>query len=176
MSLGAQKALYIAADMATDSDPDKVVDFALKKLGGLDYLVLNHIGPSHVRIWDGDVEHTRGLMKVMEHLDGLSVHQIKGIPSSFYICARVFACQRSISSATFRWLGELCRSWSKVKDLWWLFHHFWVGMAVYILTVVDAKVLSPTKTKPIVFLQTAATNSSNIYTAIIIHHITMLQF
>ncbi|XP_072245858.1 hydroxysteroid 11-beta-dehydrogenase 1-like protein [Leuresthes tenuis] len=64
LSLGAQKALYIAADMATDSDPDKVVDFALKKLGGLDYLVLNHIGPSHFRIWDGDVEHTRGLMKI----------------------------------------------------------------------------------------------------------------
>ena len=91
MSLGAQKALYIAADMATDSDPDKVVDFALKKLGGLDYLVLNHIGPSPFTMWEGDVEHTKWLMKVMEHLDGLSAHQIKGIPSSFYICARVFA-------------------------------------------------------------------------------------
>ncbi|KAM4547959.1 hydroxysteroid 11-beta-dehydrogenase 1-like protein isoform 2-T2 [Odontesthes bonariensis] len=64
LSLGAQKALYIAADMASDSDPDKVVDFALKKLGGLDYLVLNHIGSSHVRMWEGDVEHTRDLMKV----------------------------------------------------------------------------------------------------------------
>ncbi|XP_035508712.1 hydroxysteroid 11-beta-dehydrogenase 1-like protein [Morone saxatilis] len=64
LSLGAQKALYIAADMANESDPNKVVDFALEKLGGLDYLVLNHIGPSPFALWDGDVEHTRWLMKV----------------------------------------------------------------------------------------------------------------
>ncbi|XP_054458691.1 hydroxysteroid 11-beta-dehydrogenase 1-like protein [Anoplopoma fimbria] len=64
LSLGAQKALYIAADMASESDPDKAVDFALENLGGLDYLVLNHIGPSPFSMWDGDVEHTRWLMKV----------------------------------------------------------------------------------------------------------------
>ncbi|XP_033937225.1 hydroxysteroid 11-beta-dehydrogenase 1-like protein [Pseudochaenichthys georgianus] len=64
LSLGAQKALYIAADMASESDPDKVVDFALEKLGGLDYLVLNHIGPSPFSMWEGDMEHTRWLMKV----------------------------------------------------------------------------------------------------------------
>ncbi|XP_060889400.1 hydroxysteroid 11-beta-dehydrogenase 1-like protein [Labrus mixtus] len=63
-SLGAQKALYIAADMASVSDPDQVVDFAVEKLGGLDYMVLNHIGPSPFRMWDGDVEHTRWLMQV----------------------------------------------------------------------------------------------------------------
>ncbi|XP_014853259.1 PREDICTED: hydroxysteroid 11-beta-dehydrogenase 1-like protein isoform X2 [Poecilia mexicana] len=64
LSLGAQKALYIPADMANDSDPDRVVDFALEKLGGLDYLVLNHIGPTTFGMWEGDVEHTRWLMKV----------------------------------------------------------------------------------------------------------------
>lgn len=64
LSLGAQKALYIAADMASDSDPNKVVDFALEKLGGLDYVVLNHIGPSPFSMWEGDVEHTRWLMQV----------------------------------------------------------------------------------------------------------------
>ncbi|XP_013860026.1 hydroxysteroid 11-beta-dehydrogenase 1-like protein [Austrofundulus limnaeus] len=64
LSLGAQKALYIAADMGNESDPDKVVDFALEKLGGLDYLVLNHIGSSSFSMWDGDVEHARWLMKV----------------------------------------------------------------------------------------------------------------
>ncbi|MEQ2214099.1 hypothetical protein XENOCAPTIV_023289, partial [Xenoophorus captivus] len=63
LSLGAQKALYIAADMASESDPDKVVDFALEKLGGLDYLVLNHIGPTPFAMWEGDMEHTRWLMK-----------------------------------------------------------------------------------------------------------------
>lgn len=63
LSLGAQKAYYIAADMASESDPDKVVEFALDKLGGLDYLVLNHIGPSPFSMWDGDVEHIKWLMK-----------------------------------------------------------------------------------------------------------------
>ncbi|XP_020795806.2 hydroxysteroid 11-beta-dehydrogenase 1-like protein [Boleophthalmus pectinirostris] len=64
LSLGAQKALYIAGDMATESDPDKVVEFTLEKLGGLDYLVLNHIGPTPFSMWKGDIEHTRWLMKV----------------------------------------------------------------------------------------------------------------
>ncbi|XP_026199049.1 hydroxysteroid 11-beta-dehydrogenase 1-like protein [Anabas testudineus] len=64
LSLGAQKALYIAADMGNESDPDKVVDFAVEKLGGLDYLVLNHIGPTPFSMWDGDLEHTRWLFKV----------------------------------------------------------------------------------------------------------------
>uniref|UniRef100_A0A3B4ALA3 Hydroxysteroid (11-beta) dehydrogenase 1-like b n=1 Tax=Periophthalmus magnuspinnatus TaxID=409849 RepID=A0A3B4ALA3_9GOBI len=64
LSLGAQKALYIAGDMATESDPDKVVEFTLEKLGGLDYLVLNHIGPTPFSVWKGDIEHTRWLMKV----------------------------------------------------------------------------------------------------------------
>ncbi|XP_059198002.1 hydroxysteroid 11-beta-dehydrogenase 1-like protein [Centropristis striata] len=64
LSLGAQKALYVAADMASESDADNAVDFALEKLGGLDYLVLNHIGPTPFSMWDGDVEHTKWLMKV----------------------------------------------------------------------------------------------------------------
>ncbi|XP_056234239.1 hydroxysteroid 11-beta-dehydrogenase 1-like protein [Seriola aureovittata] len=64
LSLGAQKALYIAADMGSESDPEKVVDFAREKLGGLDYLVLNHIGPSPFSMWEGNVEHVRWLMKV----------------------------------------------------------------------------------------------------------------
>ncbi|XP_030583795.1 hydroxysteroid 11-beta-dehydrogenase 1-like protein [Archocentrus centrarchus] len=64
LSLGAQKAFYIAADMSNESDTDRVVDFALEKLGGLDYLILNHIGSSRFDMWDGDVEHTRWLMKV----------------------------------------------------------------------------------------------------------------
>ena len=62
--LGAQKALYIAADMANPSAPERVVKFAVDKLGGLDYLVLNHIGPSPFAMWDRDVEHTRWLMQV----------------------------------------------------------------------------------------------------------------
>uniref|UniRef100_A0A3P8UU74 Hydroxysteroid (11-beta) dehydrogenase 1-like a n=1 Tax=Cynoglossus semilaevis TaxID=244447 RepID=A0A3P8UU74_CYNSE len=64
MDLGAQKALYITADMGNVLDPERVVDFALEKLGGLDYLVVNHIGPSPFTMWEGDVEHIRWLMQV----------------------------------------------------------------------------------------------------------------
>lgn len=63
LGLGAKKALYISADMSNESDPDKVIDFALKKLGGLDYLVLNHIGSTQFAMWNGDVDHVRWLMK-----------------------------------------------------------------------------------------------------------------
>nr|XP_019936361.1 PREDICTED: hydroxysteroid 11-beta-dehydrogenase 1-like protein [Paralichthys olivaceus] len=63
-SLGAQEVFYIAADMSNQQDPEKVVEFALEKLGGLDYLVLNHIGMSHFKMWDGDVEYFDWLMKV----------------------------------------------------------------------------------------------------------------
>uniref|UniRef100_A0A3Q3VX15 Hydroxysteroid (11-beta) dehydrogenase 1-like b n=1 Tax=Mola mola TaxID=94237 RepID=A0A3Q3VX15_MOLML len=64
LTLGAQKALYIAADMSSESEPNKVVEFALEELGGLDYLVLNHIGPSPFSMWEGDVDHTKWLMQV----------------------------------------------------------------------------------------------------------------
>ncbi|KAI1882954.1 hypothetical protein AGOR_G00240200 [Albula goreensis] len=64
LELGAQSAIYIAADMSNTSDPERVVRFAVEELGGLDYLVLNHIGPSPFTMWNGDVEHTRWLMQV----------------------------------------------------------------------------------------------------------------
>lgn len=67
LTLGAQKALYIAADMSSESEPNKVVEFALEELGGLDYLVLNHIGPSPFSMWEGDVDHTKWLMQVVQH-------------------------------------------------------------------------------------------------------------
>lgn len=79
MSLGAQEALYVAADMGNELDPDKVVDFALEKLGGLDYMVLNHIGPSPFSMWNGDVEHVRWLMKVMQHFDALPTHKLRPV-------------------------------------------------------------------------------------------------
>ncbi|XP_048844740.1 hydroxysteroid 11-beta-dehydrogenase 1-like protein [Brienomyrus brachyistius] len=64
LELGAQRALYVSGDMADASDPGRVLRFALDQLGGLDYLVLNHIGPSPFAMWDGDVEHARWLMQV----------------------------------------------------------------------------------------------------------------
>ncbi|XP_066503714.1 hydroxysteroid 11-beta-dehydrogenase 1-like protein [Hoplias malabaricus] len=65
--LGAQKALYIEGDMAKPADVDRVVDFAEEQLKGLDYIVLNHIGPSPYQMWDGDLDHTRWLMQVNFH-------------------------------------------------------------------------------------------------------------
>ncbi|KAF6718540.1 Hydroxysteroid 11-beta-dehydrogenase 1-like protein [Oryzias melastigma] len=70
LRLGAQKAVSIAADMSTDSDPDRVVDSALETLGGLDFLVLNHIGSIDLKMWDGDHKEVQQLMKVSERLGG----------------------------------------------------------------------------------------------------------
>ncbi|NXH50274.1 DHI1L protein, partial [Dicaeum eximium] len=64
LALGAKKIFYIPADMSSPSDPEKVVQFAVQKLGGLDYLVLNHIGTNRFQEWSGDVEYTRWLMQV----------------------------------------------------------------------------------------------------------------
>ncbi|NXI98104.1 DHI1L protein, partial [Psophia crepitans] len=64
LTLGAKKIFYIPADMSSPSAPEKVVQFAVQKLGGLDYLVLNHIGVTRFQMWAGDVEYTRWLMQV----------------------------------------------------------------------------------------------------------------
>ncbi|NXA85270.1 DHI1L protein, partial [Melanocharis versteri] len=64
LTLGAKKTFYIPADMSSPSEPEKVVQFAVQKLGGLDYLVLNHIGTNRFQEWTGDVEYTRWLMQV----------------------------------------------------------------------------------------------------------------
>ncbi|XP_041566840.2 hydroxysteroid 11-beta-dehydrogenase 1-like protein isoform X1 [Taeniopygia guttata] len=64
LTLGAKKIFYIAADMSSPSEPEKVVQFAVQKLGGLDYLVLNHAGTNRFQEWAGDVEYTRWLMQV----------------------------------------------------------------------------------------------------------------
>ncbi|KAF5893745.1 hydroxysteroid 11-beta-dehydrogenase 1-like protein, partial [Clarias magur] len=64
LDLGAQKALYISADMAEMADAERVVEFAEEQLNGLDYMVLNHIGASPYSMWDSDVEHIRWLMQV----------------------------------------------------------------------------------------------------------------
>ncbi|XP_055286239.1 hydroxysteroid 11-beta-dehydrogenase 1-like protein [Moschus berezovskii] len=61
--LGAPKVFYIAADMASPEVPERVVQFALDKLGGLDYLVLNHLGtaPAGTRVRSS--QSTRWLMQ-----------------------------------------------------------------------------------------------------------------
>uniref|UniRef100_A0A8D2DN36 Hydroxysteroid 11-beta-dehydrogenase 1-like protein n=2 Tax=Sciurus vulgaris TaxID=55149 RepID=A0A8D2DN36_SCIVU len=62
--LGAPKVFYIAADMASPEAPEHVVQFALDKLGGLDYLVLNHIGGAPAGMRARSAQATHWLMQV----------------------------------------------------------------------------------------------------------------
>ncbi|XP_063003136.1 hydroxysteroid 11-beta-dehydrogenase 1-like protein isoform X2 [Elgaria multicarinata webbii] len=62
--LGAKKIFYFPADMASPEEAEKLVRFALEHLGGLDYVVLNHIGWTPYVMWAGDLDHTRWLMQV----------------------------------------------------------------------------------------------------------------
>ncbi|NXH05492.1 DHI1L protein, partial [Loxia leucoptera] len=64
LTLGAKKTFYIPADMSSPSEPERVLQFAVQKLGGLDYLVLNHIGTNRFQEWAGDVQYTRWLLQV----------------------------------------------------------------------------------------------------------------
>uniref|UniRef100_A0AAY4EM08 Hydroxysteroid 11-beta-dehydrogenase 1-like protein n=1 Tax=Denticeps clupeoides TaxID=299321 RepID=A0AAY4EM08_9TELE len=64
LELGAQQAWYISADMSQSADPERVVKYAVEKMEGLDYLVLNHIGSSPFQMWNQDAEHVRTLMQV----------------------------------------------------------------------------------------------------------------
>ncbi|XP_021560739.1 hydroxysteroid 11-beta-dehydrogenase 1-like protein [Mirounga leonina] len=62
--LGAPKVFFIAADMASPEVPERVVRFALDKLGGLDYLVLNHLGATPAGTRSRSVQATRWLLQV----------------------------------------------------------------------------------------------------------------
>ncbi|XP_070347901.1 hydroxysteroid 11-beta-dehydrogenase 1-like protein isoform X20 [Equus asinus] len=62
--LGAPKIFYIAADMASPEVPERVVQFALDKLGGLDYLVLNHLGAAPAGTRARSAQATRWLLQV----------------------------------------------------------------------------------------------------------------
>lgn len=62
--LGAPKVFFIAADMASPEVPERVVQFALDKLGGLDYLVLNHLGATPAGTRSRSVQATRWLLQV----------------------------------------------------------------------------------------------------------------
>ncbi|XP_078579629.1 hydroxysteroid 11-beta-dehydrogenase 1-like protein isoform X2 [Branchiostoma floridae x Branchiostoma japonicum] len=57
--LGAQEAIYVAGDMGKPEDCERTIQTAKEKFGGLDYLVLNHMGSSYNKggpfLWDGDM-------------------------------------------------------------------------------------------------------------------------
>lgn len=64
LRLGARKVHSISADMSDPKSGNQVVQFALEKLGSLNYLVLNHIGYDPFQMWGGNAEHTSWLMQV----------------------------------------------------------------------------------------------------------------
>ncbi|KAM8961253.1 hydroxysteroid 11-beta-dehydrogenase 1-like protein [Pelodytes ibericus] len=64
LELGAKNVSLVLADMGEPAAREQVVEEAVTLLGGLDYLVLNHIGSTPFQMWEGDVNHARWLMEV----------------------------------------------------------------------------------------------------------------
>ncbi|XP_063770505.1 hydroxysteroid 11-beta-dehydrogenase 1-like protein isoform X2 [Pseudophryne corroboree] len=64
LELGAKTVSLVLADMGSSEAREKVVEQAISEMGGLDHLVLNHIGTTPFEMWKGDVDHTRWLMEV----------------------------------------------------------------------------------------------------------------
>ena len=64
----------------------------------------------------------RPIINTSHHGDALIPLSLPPSPS-VCVCVCVHAFQRSISSAIFRWPGELWPRLNKIKDHWWLFHH-----------------------------------------------------
>ncbi|NWH70052.1 DHI1 dehydrogenase, partial [Piaya cayana] len=62
--LGAASARYISGTMEDMAFADRVVKEAGTLLGGLDMLILNHVGASYFGYYNGDVEHVRKLLEV----------------------------------------------------------------------------------------------------------------
>ncbi|XP_070559673.1 hydroxysteroid 11-beta-dehydrogenase 1-like protein isoform X3 [Ptychodera flava] len=63
IELGAQEAHYLPMDMAKVNDTGRLIVEAEKKLGGLDYLVLNH-ALYYWELWDGNIEKLQNIMNV----------------------------------------------------------------------------------------------------------------
>ncbi|XP_077986858.1 hydroxysteroid 11-beta-dehydrogenase 1-like protein [Glandiceps talaboti] len=63
LELGAQKAYYLPLDMAKVNETGKLITEAEKKLGGLDYLILNH-ALYYWELWDGNVEKLQNMMNI----------------------------------------------------------------------------------------------------------------
>ncbi|XP_027515774.1 corticosteroid 11-beta-dehydrogenase isozyme 1-like [Corapipo altera] len=63
LELGAASARYISGSMEDPSFPEVVVREAENTWGGLDMLILNHIGYSTFNYFDGNVGHVRKLLE-----------------------------------------------------------------------------------------------------------------
>ncbi|XP_068275616.1 11-beta-hydroxysteroid dehydrogenase 1-like [Nyctibius grandis] len=63
LELGAASARYVSGSMEDTTFPEVVVKEAENTWGGLDMLILNHIGHSYFNYFNGDVEHIRKLLE-----------------------------------------------------------------------------------------------------------------
>ncbi|NXC42630.1 DHI1 dehydrogenase, partial [Penelope pileata] len=63
LELGAASARYVSGSMEDTAFAEEVVKEAENTWGGLDMLILNHIGHSFYNYFNGDVEHVRKLME-----------------------------------------------------------------------------------------------------------------
>ncbi|XP_010182043.1 PREDICTED: corticosteroid 11-beta-dehydrogenase isozyme 1-like [Mesitornis unicolor] len=63
-ALGAASARYISGTMEDMAFAEHVVREAETSLGGLDMLILNHVGTSYFGYFNGDVEHVRKLLEI----------------------------------------------------------------------------------------------------------------
>ncbi|XP_043933065.1 corticosteroid 11-beta-dehydrogenase isozyme 1 isoform X1 [Protopterus annectens] len=64
LELGAASAHYVAGSMDDMAFAEHVVAEAWKTFGGLDMLILNHIGNTSFGYFDGNVDHIRKLMEI----------------------------------------------------------------------------------------------------------------
>ncbi|NXS83873.1 DHI1 dehydrogenase, partial [Erpornis zantholeuca] len=64
LELGAASAHYISGSMDSPSLPEELLREAENTWGGLDMLILNHIGQSGFTYFSGDVGHVRKLMEI----------------------------------------------------------------------------------------------------------------
>ncbi|KAG9485509.1 11-beta-hydroxysteroid dehydrogenase 1 [Eleutherodactylus coqui] len=64
LKLGAASAYYIPGSMDNMTFARQVVHEAKSLFGGLDMLILNHIGYSYFNFFDGDVDHIRKLLEI----------------------------------------------------------------------------------------------------------------
>ncbi|NXD56307.1 DHI1 dehydrogenase, partial [Corvus moneduloides] len=64
LELGAASARYVSGSMDSPTLPEELLREAENTWGGLDMLILNHIGQSGFTYFNGDVEHVRKLMEI----------------------------------------------------------------------------------------------------------------
>ncbi|KFQ57654.1 Corticosteroid 11-beta-dehydrogenase isozyme 1, partial [Pelecanus crispus] len=64
LKLGAASARYVSGSMEDTTFPEVVVKEAENTWGGLDMLILNHIGHTYFNYFNGDVGHVRKLLEI----------------------------------------------------------------------------------------------------------------